>query len=221
MVRTLRHGRAPARGVAALALALLVACDAAPPTTVSTHPPPVAHTEATSAGTPLTIHQKLERRVPLTPAEVDSLRGVSAEPTLVRLLTNPGTPPEMLRSFAVHPTDAVRIAVASNPRTPVDVLVSLRAAGVGQPINRALAMNPSTPVDLLRDMRAKGEAGDVSLASNPSLPVDLMEDAHRRGDELVRLNLARNPATPKRLLDTLAQDESPAVREAAARPHGR
>jgi hypothetical protein len=171
-----------------------------------------------AAPSQISITRKLEHRLPLTPAEIDQLRGTSDEGTLVLLMTNPGAPPELLRSFAAHPSDAVRIAVASNPRTAADVLVSLRAPGVGQPINRALAMNPSTPLDVLRDMRAKGEAGDVSLASNPALPADLMEDIERRGDEVARAALARNPSWPHATRERLAAEESPAPRGAASTP---
>lgn len=180
------------------------ACERTPPPIATAPPAPTTASELV-ADMALSVDQKLARRLALTPTEVDRLRGVADESTLVSLMLNPGTPPELLRAFAVHPAAAVRIAVASNLLTPVEVLLSLRESGVGRPINRALAMNASTPIEVLLDMRAKGEAGDVSLAANPALPVEVMRDIARRGDEVARERLLGNAALPADLREVLAR----------------
>ena len=200
-----------ARFLALIGAALIAAgCDApAPPAPVN--PATLAAQHGIDAG----VARRLVAREPLAADEVDTLASSGKRDLLVLLMAHPSTPPAALSSFAGFHDDAVRAAVAGNASTPVETLRALRTTGAPSPINRALAMNPSTPVALLLEMRANGEAGDVSLAANLALPADTMEDILRRGDELARLTLARNPALPTALRERLTQDASDDVRRAA------
>ncbi len=145
---------------------------------------------------PADVADKLLARQALSEDEVRVLRSIAQADVLALLAINPSASQALLASMAKHPDDGVRMGVAANPNTPVDVLMALHAMGKLDPINRALAMNPSTPLALLRSMREQGEVGDASLAANPMLPPELMHDIARRGDALALEALRRNPALP-------------------------
>lgn len=93
--------------------------------------------------------------------------------------------PEKLAQLAASEVDRIRLRVAENPRTPVDVL-ELLAADRNADVRVAVGTNPSTPA-LIRYRLAFDE------------------------DPNVRLGLAEDIRTPVELLDRLVEDEHPYV----------
>jgi len=125
---------------------------------------------------------------------------------------NLGTPPELLAELATHPDSEVRTGVASNPKTPLAVLLSLRTPGRYTTVNTWLSGNPMLPQKLLREMYNTGEAGILDLAMNPNLPEDLMRAIDKKGDWLAHSKLASNPKLPRDLLDKYLADKREVVR---------
>lgn len=93
--------------------------------------------------------------------------------------------PGVLERLAHSDVDRIRLRVAENPNTPVDVL-ELLSKDMNSDVRVAVGTNPSTPQHI----------------SN-ALAFDL--------DPNVRLGLAEDLNTPIELLDTLMEDENPYV----------
>jgi hypothetical protein len=158
---------------------------------------------------------RLTRHETLTAEEVAGLAGYENIAVKHLLGANLGAPPEFLAELARHPHLEVRTGVASNPRAPMEVLLSLRVPGRYDTVNLALSGNPMLPQSLLREIYENGEAGLLGLARNPNLPEDLMYAIDRRGDSLELAHLARNPRLPRDLLDKYLADNRPEIRNAA------
>jgi hypothetical protein len=93
--------------------------------------------------------------------------------------------PLMLERLAHSDIDRIRLRVAENPKTPVDVLETL-----------ALDRNP--------DVR-------IAVGSNPSTPPHVSFSLAFDEDPNVRLGLAEDMSTPMELLDKLMEDPNPYV----------
>lgn len=151
----------------------------------------------------------------LTSVEVVRLQGYDNVAVKHLLGANLGTPPKLLVTLAAHPSFEVRSGVASNPRAPLALLLSLRVPGRYDTVNLALSRNPMLPQNLLREMYNTGEAGVLGLAMNPNLPEDLMRAIDKASDWLAQATLARNPKLPRDLLDKYLADDRPAIRNSA------
>ncbi|MBY0356580.1 MAG: hypothetical protein K2W82_01155 [Candidatus Obscuribacterales bacterium] len=93
--------------------------------------------------------------------------------------------PELLEAMAHSDVDRIRLRVAENPRTPIDILEVL-AADKNADVRVAVGTNPSTP---------------------PYISYKLAFDE----DINVRLGLADDVHTPIELLETLTEDANPYV----------
>lgn len=93
--------------------------------------------------------------------------------------------PELLEAMAHSDIDRIRLRVAENPRTPIDVLEIL-AADKNADVRVAVGTNPSTP---------------------PYISYRLAFDE----DPNVRLGLADDINTPIELLEKLSEDSNPYV----------
>lgn len=151
----------------------------------------------------------------LTPDEVLRLQVYENVAVKHLLGSNLGTHPELLTALAKHPNFEVRTGVASNPKTPMTVLLSLRSPRRYTTVNAALSGNPMLPQKLLREMYNNGETSSVSLASNPNLPEDMMRAIDKAGGYIEIPTLARNPKLPRDLLDKYLADKSEMVRGSA------
>ncbi len=89
--------------------------------------------------------------------------------------------------------DAVRAAVAANPRTSGDLLASLSAT-----YQVEVGGNPSTPQETLARMVGMG-GPDVhrAIASNPSCPIGMLTLLAGSPDPLTRSLVAANPSSPR------------------------
>ena len=159
--------------------------------------------------------EKLSNYTALTPDEVLRLQVYENVAVKHLLGSNLGTDPELLTALAKHPDLEVRTGVASNPKAPMTVLLSLRSPGRYTTVNAVLSGNPMLPQTLLREMYSNGETTSVSLASNPNLPEDMMRAIDKAGGYLEIPTLARNPALPRDLLDKYLADQSEMVRGSA------
>lgn len=156
---------------------------------------------------------------------------------------DPATPPARLRQLAAaRATPGLRLALASNPGAPADLLTGL-AARLGSDrsgqLAATLASNPGAPTELLLTLAAKYPAQVLqnpvfglllmqdpqllarapggaceALAQRPELPEFLL-DGLAEGLSSVRHALLKNPSLPARLARRLAVDHDEYVRVVA------
>lgn len=107
---------------------------------------------------------------------------------------NPATPVECLRSLARDENENVRRDVADNPSTPRECLRALANDKDYQVVWRA-AENSGTPSESLAALAADSSAHCSSVAGNSSTPVDVLIRPSASADRMVRLCVAKNPAT--------------------------
>jgi len=174
------------------------------------------------AGHPLFVLHAL-----VEPAE--EMEGVVIE--VVGRTTDVGLIETLLRTWGSD-SWKVRVSVAKNPTTPLDVLRLLgnEATESEAYVRLGVASNPNTPEDTLRllgNQKTESE-GTVRLAvaSNPNTPLDtlrLLGNKATESEGLVRLTVASNPTTPPdvlRLLGNEATEPVWTVRVSVARnPH--
>ncbi len=148
------------------------------------------------------------------------------------------TSTQILSDFAMYWHVDVRIAVAKNLSTPLDVLIQL-AAQADASVKIALAQNPRTPEDILMTMEAyqaveqnpivasvietisvsaekSTEKSDPLGKPNSPETLELLEKHTKHWNRAVRHAVAQHPATPPHLLAMLASDRHYQVRHAAA-----
>ena len=111
----------------------------------------------------------------------------------------------------------VRVSVAENPSTPVDVLTEL-AKDRDWYIRSYAACNPNMLVDVLTEL-AKDSDWYIRryAAGNPNTPVDVLTELAKDSYWCVRRYAAGNPNTPVDVLTELAKDNNCDVRRNAAR----
>ncbi len=126
---------------------------------------------------------------------------------------HPNVEVRTLLVLANSPVDYVLSAVASNNKTPPDILTSLHKKG-GQITEWELARNPNSPPELLRELAVKGDSVvRQDLAGNPGLPNDIIKKFSQDKDEFVRMRLTFNPNLPPDVACSLVQDQSELVRD--------
>ena len=112
-------------------------------------------------------------------------------------MVNEFTSPERLRELAEHSNYDVRWRVAEHPKTPKDVLTKM-SYDENDRIVSSVAENPNTPVEILLELFE----ADISLTG----------DGLSRGVTYnVKKALARNPSTPRDVLEGLARHEDDSV----------
>lgn len=122
----------------------------------------------------------------------------------------------------------VRCAIASNPNTPVKVLIAL-SKDADASVRRDVAANPSTPANvlaaLMRDEVARDAAQDrlsndkysrLQTAKDPETSDDVLTTLSHDIDPDVRKEVAKNPETPNDVLATLLKDKNKDVRQGVA-----
>lgn len=154
---------------------------------------------------------KLEERRPLSAEEVAVLSRFNDVPTLHLLGSNPSATREILTRLAQHRVQDVRWGAATNPNTPLDLLMKLRTPGKYSTMNDYLARNPALPDAVIREMFRSREAAWSDIAMNTACPVDLMQEIIERGTESDRTWLAWNRNLPPEIMERLAHDPSPGV----------
>ncbi len=155
-----------------------------------------------------------------TPASVlAGLSGSRSQEVRRAVAANHSTPEPALAKLVRDYETEVRAAVAGNANTPTegleilsldqeeDVLAAL-CGNLNAPM-RFMEIQASTPPSRWSDRWAR-------LAANPSIPAPIARKLAYCNDEVVRLGLASNPATPTDVLEVLSLDESPQVRDVVA-----
>jgi hypothetical protein len=173
---------------------------------------------------------KLEERVPLSSAEVETLtrfEHVLDVPMVGRVLqyfsssgriatlhllaSNPAASRKLLERLIAHPVEDVRWGAATNPNTPQALLFAQRSVGSYSTMNAYLARNPALPVEVLWQMYHAHEAAGYDFALNPACPLELMQEILLHGNETDRTWLAWNKNLPDGIRRQLEQDPSPDV----------
>lgn len=186
-------------------LLLLNACNA----------PPLYGTKAekflTKQGVSASTILKLVEGNPLTAEEVLMLSRFNDVSTLHLLGSNPSTPREILTRLVQHRTQDVRCGAATNPNTPLELLLKLRTPGEYSTSNACLARNPALPEAVIREMFRSKESAWYDIAMNPACPIDLMREIIGHGTNTDRTWLAWNRNLPPEIMERLANDPSPEV----------
>ncbi len=122
---------------------------------------------------------------------------------------------ELLRDLATNEADmGARWAVAKNPHTPEDVLVTLAKDEVNL-VRALVATNPKTPPSILEKFFSDEKIVRDGLSGNPSTPVKILKILASDADKMVRMRLAENCSAPKEILEELLQDTDANVAKAA------
>ncbi|MDY0120826.1 MAG: hypothetical protein RBR54_02690 [Sulfurimonas sp.] len=122
---------------------------------------------------------------------------------------------ELLRDLAVNEADmGARWAVAKNPHTPQDVLITLASDEVNL-VRALVATNPNTPASILEKFFSDEKIVRDGLSGNPSTPVKILKILADDADKMVRMRLAENQNAPLDILESLLQDSDPNVAKAA------
>ena len=115
--------------------------------------------------------------------------------------------------LADSPNDYVLGAIASNNKTPPDVLARLLKKG-GQSVYWGWASNPNPPPAILHELSLMGdEYTRAAVAENDNTPEDAIRTLAQDKEELVRMRLTFNPNVPAAILCWLNQDKSQLVRD--------
>lgn len=101
-------------------------------------------------------------------------------------------------------TDDVQQALAENPTIHKDMVLILFETNK-PPVKIALAKNPATPVNLLEQMQGDKKFYKA-LAGNEKTPAELLKGLAQSDDVEVLLAIAKNSTAPKELLDVLKKD---------------
>jgi hypothetical protein len=141
---------------------------------------------------------------------------------LARVAVHPRTPEEVLLVLVGDTDGSVRWRAWRHPAFQPETL--RRLAQSGDPaIRNGVASNERTPPDVLRTL-AQDPAMDGALQQNRSLPDDAVGPVLRRlfaaqqgpFTEYSRATIARHERAPGDLLDEMSRDPTPVVREAVA-----
>ncbi len=112
---------------------------------------------------------------------------------------------KLLERLAADERLSVRIYVAKNPLTPINILTQWGKDS--QEVRPWIAQNPSTPIQILeqlaKDLSALVRQG---VAQNPNTSANVLEILAKDWEPEVRQAVARNPNTPGNVLETLVRD---------------
>lgn len=153
------------------------------------------------------------------------------------------TPSERLRELAASSQMKTRFAVAQNPNTPVDVLITLFSEAPLDVLNNPvipllLLENPCLFEDLCKSNKrifqqfelpnfflhwalnnSKAEI-KASLAISPKIPLSFLIKLAEDKEPIVRIAVAKNLSTPVNILKKLSEDNYLSVRyEVASNPN--
>lgn len=140
--------------------------------------------------------EDIRRLVDLEPeTDHEGEDGIIMESTILDIkmfaIRNPNAPLDVLEKVVADDLHGMKAAVAANPSAPAEMLLDLSFDTRG-PVLMEVVKNPNRPVELLSEPR---------VVDNPSVAV--------------RMALARQDATPEKVLLKLVQDEDSSVRRAA------
>ena len=121
-------------------------------------------------------------------------------------------PEPLLMALLPWADEAIRVALADNPRTPARVLHWL-AADPSSKVVHAAYSNPSLPQDIREAIQHQGEDLRRLFAGDPTL-TDL-EQLSRSRDAHIRLAVAQHPSAPERLRSRLPNASMIALRKQA------
>lgn len=128
---------------------------------------------------------------------------------------DPNTPPEELERLAA--SDEFAKDVASNPNTPIDILLQL-----GDRYPREVVTNPSFELALITgetNLRRMNHDAVSAMVSQPEAPEALLTLASDLSSNIIDAALLYNPATPRPALNTLAKrDPDTAAHHVNAEP---
>ncbi len=149
-----------------------------------------------------------------TPASVLKQQATSAfASTRVWVAKNPNTPIDVVSSLLYDKNEDVRIAVAER-KIPIECLKIL-ANDISSYVRGAVASNPRTPRDLLYKFMNGSLIVLSHLARNPALPRDIFEALSNDYSDKVRERIGLNKSTPIDILKKLTSDQSFSVSQAA------
>lgn len=122
---------------------------------------------------------------------------------------------ELLRELSTNQADmGARWAVAKNPHTPQDVLVTLASDEINL-VRALVATNPATPPSILEKLFSDEKIVRDGLSGNPSTPIKILKILANDADKMVRMRLAENTSVSKELLQELMSDSDANVAKAA------
>ncbi len=211
------HARPRLRGAS---LCLVLALAGAILAASGCHEPPLYTTRAARVLRSASVNEdtidRLSRRRPLEPEEVELLATFEEVPVLHLLGINESTSEDVLRRLAAHADPEVRAGVAANPAAPPELLDSLRGQEL-RILKEALASNRGYAPAKLRTLFEANTTAWTAFAANPALPADLKMRIATEGDSRARYWLALNPELPAEVLEVLRRDELGSVRDNVAR----
>ena len=187
---------------------------------------------AKNTGTPSTVLSDLVQdsskhirealaRNPNTPSSALEILAKESQAWLrIEVAKNPGCPASVLEALARDANPQVRDAVAQNLAAPGDVLEALLATD-DRGLLWELTKNPATPATALEILSRQDDPWiQTEVAEHPALPEDrrneLLEALSKRPSEQDRERVAKNPAVPCTVLETLSRDSKIGVRCAVA-----
>lgn len=111
----------------------------------------------------------------------------------------------------------VRVSVAKNAHTPLEILVQLSGDASAE-VRWSVARNPHTPVEILATLaQDNSDVVRSGVASNAETPAFMLEALAEDSSVRVRIAIALNQKTPRLILEGFAQqDLQGAVRIRAA-----
>lgn len=182
---------------------------------------------ASNANTPLEILAALAKN-----QEVAFLDG-SFKSIRATVGKNPSINQEIAQMLFKTNDPEVLGALASNPKTPINLIEELVAVSLKKkakkkwvPSDRdlelGLARNANTPSEYLLTLSQHSDIWTaIEVASNPNLPISTIEVLSKHKDERVRSSVASNPCAPWALLEFLSKDEVEIREKVANNPNTR
>lgn len=120
----------------------------------------------------------------------------------------------MMHKLATVEDMGSRWAVAKNPHTPVEVLELLAKDSVNL-VRALVATNPNTPQSLLVSFFSDEKIVRDGLSGNINTPEKYLNILADDKDKMVRMRVAENPSSTKKILEKLSLDDDPDVSKAA------
>lgn len=122
---------------------------------------------------------------------------------------NPHTPVEVLEQLLQDEDERVWASLAQNPNLPEYAIEDFATST--EYVRECLTTNPSLPSRLFDELSSAYFSGvRSSLGEREDLPLDILLALASDESELVRKQVAKNPAAPFSLREKLARDKKPA-----------
>ena len=157
--------------------------------------------------------------------DIETLRAERTVDSAYAMALHPQSTDEELRRLAVNCGQDIALTVARNPLAPLAVIEAISEAHPDASV-AAIAGNPGTPHELLVSLASRPHPTPKILA-NPALPAEWMRqvfDLQTRssgGWQVIeaQCELTANVACPYEIWSLAAQSPSPRVRDALVRNH--